>query len=188
MFIKTLFVNATSRKDSRTLLLANEVLSHLEGEVICHDLYDLYLKPYDNSMVEKRNKLSKEGKFNNSIFALSNEFQSADIIVIAAPLWDLSFPSILKVYIEHINATGVMFKYTDKGIVGLANAKKLIYVTTSGGGEVLDFGFKYIEALAKIMYKIKDVKYFYAANLDVLGADIDGILENKIKEIREYFG
>lgn len=186
--MKTLFVNATSRKESRTLLLANEVLNNIGGDIIYHDLYELDLKPFNNDMVEQRFMLAKEGRFDDPIFALAKEFQSADNIVIAAPLWDLSFPSILKVYVEHINAVGVMFKYTETGIVGLANAKKLIYVSTSGGLEVLDFGFKYIEALANVMYNIKDVKCFFAGGLDVWGSDVKEILENKILEIKEYFG
>ena len=185
--MKTLFVNATSRNESRTLVLAKEVLEKIGGEIEEVKLYDLDLKPFNNEMVNKRFKLAKEGEFDNEIFALSKQFRDADNIVIAAPVWDLSFPSILKIYVEHINATGVLFKYTEHGIVGLANAKKLIYVTTSGGAKVLDFGYKYIEALAKVMYGINDVKYFYAEGLDVWGNDFDKILANTIKEIKEYF-
>ena len=176
MFLKTLFVNETSREESRTLYLAKEVLSKISGEIKEVNLLELDLKPYNNDMVNKRFMLAREGDFDDEIFALSKEFRDADNIVIAAPVWDLSFPSVLKLYIEHINATGVLFKYTENGIVGMAKAKKLIFVATSGGNKVIDFGYKYIEALAKVMYGINDVKLFYAEGLDIWGADVKSIL------------
>ena len=41
------------------------------------------------------------------MFDLASQFQQADEIVIAAPYWDLSFPAILKLYLENIYVTGV---------------------------------------------------------------------------------
>ena len=37
------------------------------------------------------------------------------VIVIAAPYWDLSFPAVLKTYLEQINVLGVTFDYSDDG-------------------------------------------------------------------------
>lgn len=187
IFITTLFINATSRDDSRTLILAKEVLLKIGGEINEIKLYDLDLKPFNNEMVNKRFSLAKEGKFDDDIFRFAREFKEADNIVIAAPVWDLSFPSILKNYFEYVSATGVIFKYTENGPVGMANAKRLIYVTTSGGNIILDFGFKYVEALAKVMYGINDVKCFYASGLDVWGADVESIINTTLDEIDNYF-
>ena len=185
--MKTLFINATAREDSRTLMLADAVLENISGEIKEINLYDLKLKPFDWEMVQRRMKLIKENKFDDEIFMLAKDFASADKIVIAAPVWDLSFPSILKVYFEHVSAAGVMFKYTENGPKGLAKAKELIYVTTSGGNMILNYGFEYVKALATIMYGINDVKLVYADGLDIWGADVDEIIESKIKEIEENF-
>ena len=159
----------------------------MKGEIKEVNLVDLKLKPFDNLMVQKRMILAKEGKFDDEIFALAKEFRDADYILVAAPLWDLSFPSMLKVYFEHISAAGVTFAYTEYGPKGLANAKKLIYVTTSGGNMVLDFGYKYVEKLAVMMYGINDVKYFYADGLDIWGADTTKIINQTLDEINNYF-
>lgn len=182
-----LFINATVREESRTLVLAKEVLKKLKGNIEEVNLVDLNLKPYDYPMVEKRFKLAKEGNFDDEIFKLATQFRDADYIVIAAPLWDLSFPSMLKVYFEHISATGVTFKYTEHGPKGLVKAKKLIYVTTSGGNMVLDFGYEYVKKLANMIYGINDVKYFYADGLDIWGTDINQILNKTLDEIENYF-
>ena len=60
--------------------------------------------------------------------------QRYDVIVIGAPFWDLSFPAALKLYFENVTVSGITFEYSEKGRpVGKCNAKKLYYITTSGG-------------------------------------------------------
>ena len=49
--MKILFINACVRKESRTLLLANELLSGLRGEIIEVFLPSLNLKPLDEKMI-----------------------------------------------------------------------------------------------------------------------------------------
>ena len=44
----------------------------------------------------------------------AKQFAGADTIVIAAPFWDLSFPAILKTYIENIYVTGIVSRYSKK--------------------------------------------------------------------------
>ena len=74
------------------------------------------------------------------------------------------------------------FAYGQNGIPqGLCSAKKLIYVTTSGGPIFNNFGYEYIRALAKGFYGITDVQLVKAEGLDVHGADVQTILENAKK-------
>ncbi|MBQ1390739.1 MAG: NAD(P)H-dependent oxidoreductase, partial [Firmicutes bacterium] len=102
----------------------------------------------------------------------------ADEIVIAAPFWDLSFPASLKQYLEQINIPGITFRYTPAGVPeGLCRAHSLTYVTTAGGYFVPEeYGFGYVEALARNYYGIPDVRYIQAAGLDIEGADPEAIL------------
>lgn len=177
--MKILFINACVRKESRTLLLANELLAGTAGEIIELHLPSLGLEPLNEERI-----ISRLSDPNEQVYA--KQFASADIIVIAAPLWDLSFPSILKVYIENISIAGITFKYTEQGIVGLCNAKSLYYVSTAGGVDYPDFGFNYIKALSNIMFGIKDVIRFSAEGLDVWGNNVEEILENTIEKIEEH--
>jgi len=65
--------------------------------------------------------------------AVLDEFLAADIIVIGAPMYNFTIPSQLKAWIDRILVAGKTFKYTDKGVNGLAAGKRVI-VTISRGG------------------------------------------------------
>ena len=76
------------------------------------------------------------------------------------------------------------FVYGENGIpYGMCKAKKLIYITTSGGPIIYNFGFDYISALAKNFYGINDVQLVKAEGLDVYGADVSSIIENAKNEL-----
>lgn len=174
-----LFINACIRDNSRTLELANCVLEKLSGKVEEVNLYQQDLSPLTIKELEIRDKSAKNKDFSSNIFKLSKQFASADIIVVAAPYWDLSFPAVVKNYFEKITVNGLTFAYGENGIpYGLCRAKRLIYVTTSGGPIVYNFGFDYVNALAKNFYGIKEVKFVKAEGLDVYGADVNKIIEN----------
>ena len=96
-----------------------------------------------------------------------------------APYYDLSFPAMLKQYFEQINVLGLTFTYSESGVpTGLCKAKSLYYVTTAGGPIISDdYGFGYVKALANTFYGIEDVKQIKAEGLDIVGADVEAILE-----------
>ena len=73
---------------------------------------------------------------------------------------------------------GATFTYSDAGIpTGLCKAKKLYYVTTAGGPIISDeYGFGYVKALANNFYGIEEVHQIKAEGLDVIGADVEAIL------------
>lgn len=105
--------------------------------------------------------------------------------MIAAPYWDLSFPSLLKVYLEQICIVGLTFQYTPEGIPeGLCKARRIIYVTTAGGPIYQNMGYDYVKALADTFFGIPETVCFSAQNLDVIGADVEGILQKAEAEIR----
>jgi len=61
------------------------------------------------------------------------ELQQADVLVIAAPMYNFTIPSMLKSWIDHVARAGVSFKYTETGPQGLLGGKKIYLVATSGG-------------------------------------------------------
>lgn len=181
-----LFINACVRENSRTLSLAKHVLDSLGGEVEEVKLYETDLAPLDTEGMKAREDAFKAKDFSDSRFALARQFASAKTIVIAAPYWDLMFPSVLKVYFEAVTVNGLAFVYSDKGFpTGLCAAERMIYVTTSGGPIVHSFGFDYACALAKSFYGISDVRCICAEGLDIRGADADAILLGAKESVKQ---
>ena len=150
------------------------LLNSLVGEITEVNLYKENLMPLDLKGLEKRN----QDDYSDEEFNHAKHFRDSDIIVIAAPFWDLSFPSVLKIYLENITVSGITFEYSEQGRpVTKCNAKKLYYITTSGGyiGEN-NFGFDYVKALAENFFGIADVQFFSAEGLDIFGADVKKIM------------
>ena len=98
---RILYINACAREGSRTSELAQHLLVDLDGHVECVDLYEEDIRPLDAGLLAERDNLLKSGKSDDEFFSLARQFASADTIVIAAPYWDLMFPSVLKVYLEN---------------------------------------------------------------------------------------
>lgn len=171
-----LFVNCCVRDQSKTLFLANTLLERLGEEYEELDLYKEALMPLDKESLEKRTKLLESGDYSSPIFNYAKQFAAADIIVIAAPYWDLSFPAQLKVYLENIYVTGIVSRYDSNGRPeGLCKAKKLYYVVTAGGPYVPDYSFGYIQTMATQFFGIPEAILIKAEMLDV-----DGFCTNEI--------
>lgn len=167
--MKTLFINACVRQESRTLLLAEKILGEREGTVERVDLEKEDLRPLGREMLEERDAILREGRLEDPMLRYARQFAEADEIVIAAPYWDLGFPALLKIYLEQITVVGVTFHYVDGRPAGLCRAKRLTYVTTSGGLIRDDFGYAYVKALAKNFYGISQTEAHRAMNLDIEG-------------------
>lgn len=178
-----LFVNACVRANSRTRIIADALLEKLGDKVEEVRLGNIQFPVSDQSFLGRRNQCIADGDYSNSYFDFAKQFAEADIIVVAAPLWDLSFPAVLKQYIEHINVLGITFEYTADGIpVGKCKATKLYYVMTAGGDYVPEeFGYGYIKALALNFYGIKEVELIKATGLDIKGNNADAIVQECIE-------
>ena len=179
-----LFINACVRENSRTLVLAKNILSKMSGEVTEVNLNQENIVPLNRDLLEKRENLISNKNMSDPMFYYAKQFAEADEILIAAPYWDLSFPGILKAYMEQITVSGITFEYLSGRPHGLCKAKSLKYVTTSGGPIFADFGYEYIKALAKNFYGISETKAYRAMNLDVnMIAAEDVLTKAEISEI-----
>ena len=181
---KILFINACIRPDSRTLELAETLLQTLNGHIQEVVLQEKQLPTLDLEGMQKRNQAAQAQDFSDPIFDAAKQFAAADIIVIAAPYWDLMFPAVVKTYLENITVSGITFRYGENGIPqGLCRAKRLIYVTTAGGPIFQNYGYEYIKALAQGFYGIPDVSLVRAEGLDIRGADPEAIMTRAKMEI-----
>ena len=101
-----LFINSCVRSNSRTKKLAQEYLETLtkDGQytVTERDITKLNLLPMTEERLIKRDRAIETCDYTGEDFDYAKEFADADRIVIAAPYWDCSFPSFLKLYCEHI--------------------------------------------------------------------------------------
>ena len=185
---KIIYVNAIIRKDeSRTKRLADGIVSSIKDEVELKEinLNELPLNPY--------NEVTYEDKVNNGteelFYNLSKEIAECDGLIIASPFWDMSFPSLLKSFLEKISLFDVMFVSDDKRCIGIAKCPFMYYIVTRGmdieDGDELEQGTPYLKALCWL-WGIKIFKVTSASNFDYLPNDvIDKEIENKIKEGRK---
>ena len=61
------------------------------------------------------------------------EFLAADIVVLGAPMYNFGVPTQLKAWIDRILIAGKTFRYTEKGVEGLAGSKRIIVAMARGG-------------------------------------------------------
>jgi FMN-dependent NADH-azoreductase len=197
---KVLFVKANPKADSEsnTFRLANEFVNeykkiHPEDEIITLDLYKEGIKPLDGIMLKDMFSGVKNDVYNRAV-----EFASMDKYIIAAPMWNLSSPAILKAYFDYVVFNGISFKYTAEGPVGLLKDKprKAIHIVTRGGayseGPTADFemGDRYIRTIFGFM-GVTDVSTlsFDLTNV-LLGEELERAREaahSQAKEMAQMF-
>jgi len=176
-----LYVNSCVRRCSRTDRIARALLEELGDPYEEVKLTELQLEPLSEERLELRTALIERGDYGHPMFRLARQFQQADVIVVAAPFWDLAFPASLKIYLENIYVTGLVSEYDECGVPrGLCRAKKLYYVTTAGGPFIPDYSYGYIQDLATKCFGIPETELIKAEMLDVEGFDPEKLVRQAI--------
>lgn len=189
---KILFVNScVNREKSRTMRLSKALLDLVKENNSDVQITELILEnenihALNSATLEKRFNLVKEERFEDEMFKYAYQFMDADIIVVAAPYWDLGFPAMLKNYIESTSIAGLTYKYNETGRpVGQCKAQMIYYVTTCGGYiRNLNFGYDTIKALANL-FGINDSKCISAEGLDIITNDVEAIMQTAIMDLTE---
>lgn len=184
--------NCKSETSSRTFKISDGFINtyknyHPKDEVLTLDLYkeDIrFLSEEDvHSVFGPKDKASK----NHSILKYAYQFAQADKYVIAEPMWNLGIPAILKAYVDYVSVTGITFKYTDKGPVGLLKGKKAVNIVSRGGNyssepfNAYEMGDRYLKTILGF-FGITDYYTISAENLDVIGEDVEDILKDTIRK------
>lgn len=135
------------------------------------DLYKAHIPRLEYQYYQSRNCIINEDAANelpqkeqeevHTIVELCNQFKSADVYVIASPMWSLSFPAPLKEYIDCIVQADRTITFPEKGNKpqGLLNDKPrtVIYIQSSGAEipllmrPMLNRGLDYIEDIMKFL-------------------------------------
>ena len=173
---KLLYVTVNSKPEdqsaSRTVgrALVNEILAEYnEFQLEELDLYKAHIPRLEyqyfasrNCMLDKEalEKLPpKEQEEGHQIVKLCDQFREADVVVIATPMWSLSFPAPLKEYIDCIIQVGRTITFEGKMPKGLLDdrPRTVVYVQSSGAdimwmmNPFFNKGLHYIEDMMKFM-------------------------------------
>ena len=203
---KLLYISVNSKPEelSASKTVARKFINsflekHNDFKVEEVDLYKEHIPRLEYQYFEDRNcviseeaakKLpEKDQKEIRRIRELCDQFISAEMYVIASPMWSLSFPAPLKEYIDCIVQANKTISFEKgKKPKGLLDDKKraLVYIQSSGGNipwaldPIMDKGENYI---AKIMKTI-GIKHVQELKIDGTGTTEEE-RENAIKKAEE---
>ncbi|UUZ83608.1 FMN-dependent NADH-azoreductase [Paenibacillus sp. P26] len=134
--------------------------AHPGDEVVHLDLYKMNIPHIDADVFSGWGKLRGGKDFSDltgeekakvsRLAELTDQFVAADKYVFVTPMWNFSFPPIMKAYIDSICTAGKTFRYTENGPVGLLTNKKALHIQARGGmysegpAAAMEMGHKYI--------------------------------------------
>ncbi len=164
---KLFYVDACMRPVSKTRRIAEELVSELSKR---YEVETVRLDGADFPMVGSRMVTDRSnGIVPEEYSQMARRLAAADRIVIAAPFWDMSFPSALKVFFENMSLFGITFDTNKKECYGLCKAEKVLYITTRGmdipTGSPLEQATPYIKALSHL-WGLGSLTVVAARNMD----------------------
>lgn len=165
--------------------LTRQITNKLKSEytnlqIVYYDLNETPLPFLNSDSLKAEQKPEHEKSENEKREAVMsaqamNDFLSADIIVIGAPMYNLSIPAQLKAWIDRISVAGKTFRYTANGPQGLAGGKKVIIASSRGGiystpeGQASDHQETYLKTMMNFL-GITDIEFIRAEGVN-MGAE-----------------
>ncbi|WP_276356945.1 FMN-dependent NADH-azoreductase [Cohnella caldifontis] len=113
-----------------------------DDEVVVLDLYEEDIPLLDRDVFRAWKKLQsgdsdslspEERRKVERLQQLSDQFVAADKYVFVTPMWNFSYPPLMKAYIDAVAVAGKTFKYTAQGPVGLLGGKQALHIQSRGG-------------------------------------------------------
>lgn len=177
---KLVFIDATMREGSRTRRIARPLVDELGKR---YDIETIRLDGARFPAVDSRILHDRDSGIVPEEYAeMARRIAAADRIVIAAPFWDMSFPSELKVFIENMSLFHITFDSDDRHCYGLCKCEKVLYITTRGmdirTGDPLEQATPYLRALS-YLWGLGELYVISAENMDYSSPDV---IEGKISE------
>ncbi|MBU9348436.1 NAD(P)H-dependent oxidoreductase [Burkholderia multivorans] len=173
-------INSAARSQgAQSTLLSNELTAKLQqsnpgAKVVVRDLLADGLPHLDESVLgafftPAENRSAEQNAIVAKSDALIAELQTADIVVIGAPMYNFGISSQLKTYFDWIARAGVTFRYTENGPEGLIKGKKVYVVSARGGkyaGTPHDSQTPYLRSFLGFV-GMTDVSFIYAEGLNM---------------------
>jgi FMN-dependent NADH-azoreductase len=112
-------------------------------EIVHLDLFKENIPQIDADVLGGWGKLQKGSAFEEltseeqakigRLAELVEQFTGADKFVFVTPLWNFSFPPVMKAYLDAVAVAGKTFRYTAEGPIGLLTDKKALHIQARGG-------------------------------------------------------
>ncbi|WP_163100770.1 FMN-dependent NADH-azoreductase [Peribacillus alkalitolerans] len=122
---------------------------------------------------------------------LCEQFIAADKYVFVTPLWNFSFPPILKAYIDSVSVAGKTFKYTAEGPVGLLTNKKALHIQARGGiysegpAAAMEMGHRYLQVIMQF-YGVPSFEGLFVEGHAAMPDKAQEIKENAIARAKDF--
>ncbi|WP_338525790.1 FMN-dependent NADH-azoreductase [Pseudomonas batumici] len=139
--------------------LATDPVPHLDSHLLGG-----WMKPAEQRTDIEKASLARSNQ-------LTDELLAADVLVLAAPMYNFAIPSTLKAWLDHVLRAGLTFKYTDTGPQGLLVGKRAYVLTARGGlyaGGTNDHQEPYLRQVLAFI-GIYDVTFIHAEGLNMGG-------------------
>jgi FMN-dependent NADH-azoreductase len=210
---KVLFITANPKaaNDSFSLTVGQEFIEAYKqenpaDEVVTIDLFEANVPMIDDEVLEAWGKLAAGTAFTDlsesqqakvgAMNANLEQFIEADRYVFVTPMWNFSYPPVVKAYIDNLAVAGRTFKYTENGPVGLLEGKKALHIQATGGiysegpAAAMDFGHNHLKAVLAFM-GVTDVELLAVEGMGAMpqqAEEIKAAAIEKAKEAAARFG
>ncbi|MEQ5839896.1 FMN-dependent NADH-azoreductase [Paraburkholderia acidicola] len=173
-------INSAARSQgAQSTLLADELTAKLQqsnpgAQVVVRQLHAEPLPHLDDAILgafftPAEQRTAEQQAISARSEALIAELQAADIVVIAAPMYNFGISSQLKTYFDFIARAGITFRYGASGPEGLVKGKKVFIVAARGGkyvGTPGDTHTPYLKTFLGFL-GMTDVDFIYAEGLNM---------------------
>lgn len=155
--------------------LYKQDIPHIDGDVFSGWGKLRNGEAFDNLSSEEQRKVSRLNE-------LSDQFAQADKYVFVTPMWNFSFPPVMKAYLDSVAVAGKSFKYTEQGPIGLLTDKKAFHIQANGGiysqgpAKELEMGHRYIQIM---------MNFFGVPSLESIFVEGQAAMPEKAQEIKE---
>lgn len=175
-------------EDSFSLQLTEAFLesykaSHPDVPIRELNLYEMNLGHLGPKEVEDM----RQGKLSEAV-SLARVFAAHNRFVIAAPVWNLGIPSILKAYFDYVCQPGITFRYTPNGATGNLKGAKAVFLTSRGGirreerpYDDLDMATDYVRSIMNLV----GVRQFDSLAMEGTGVDYAPAMIEKFTALKE---
>lgn len=162
--------SSTRLTDSNTRMIGQYLVDTLNTNAVHRDLAVNPLPAISaqdlmgvhGSSDEQRPSLRKQLALSDQLI---QELRDTDTLIIGAPMYNFGIAASLKQWIDAICRSGVSFKYSSQGPVGLMNIKRAFIITASGGtpiGSDMDFVSGYLAKICSFI-GVKEVLHIDAS-------------------------
>ncbi len=204
---KVLYITAHPHDDTQSYSMAvgksfidSYKNTNPSDEIVHIDLYKENIPAIDADVFSGWGKLQTGSEFDHlsegekakvgRLSELSEQFVQADKYVFVTPLWNFSFPPVMKAYLDSVAVAGKTFRYTAEGPVGLLTDKKAIHIQARGGvysegpAASMEMGHRYLDVLMQF-FGVPEFKGIFVEGHNAFPDKAEEIKENAIKEAKE---